>query len=273
MAKKTNDIAGRIAQSLEENSAELARQFETGAPVPHFILDDVLPEKMAREIAAAFPACNTLVERDSLRENKFVGVELEKYSPLVGEALLAFQDNRVIAAVGKISGIPDLRADPSLYAAGLSAMKTGNFLNPHLDNSHDGDGRLYRALNILYYASPDWPADQGGNLELWDPRVRQPVPVHSRFNRLVVMQTNAHSWHSVSRVTGQGQRNCLSNYYFSAHPPSGKPYRHVTVFAGRPEQPARRLVLKLDGWLRNLAGRLIPTARRKTFHRRPSGDK
>lgn len=46
--------------------------------------------------------------------------------------------------------------DHKLYAGVLSSMVNGSFLNPHLDNSHDDDGNLYRVLNLLYYVSYNW---------------------------------------------------------------------------------------------------------------------
>ena len=39
--------------------------------------------------------------------------------------------------------------------AGL-AMFEGDFLNPHVDNSHDANREKYRRLNLLFYVSPDW---------------------------------------------------------------------------------------------------------------------
>jgi Rps23 Pro-64 3,4-dihydroxylase Tpa1-like proline 4-hydroxylase len=39
-------------------------------------------------------------------------------------------------------------------------MGKGDFLNPHLDNSHDGDQKNYRAINVLYYLSENWPANE-----------------------------------------------------------------------------------------------------------------
>ena len=79
-------------------------------------------------------------------------------------------------------------------------MAKGHFLNPHLDNSHDGEQKNYRVLNLLYYVSPDWKPEFGGNLELWDESVKKPVEIPSLFNRLVLMSTNDKSWHSVNEV-------------------------------------------------------------------------
>lgn len=47
----------------------------------------------------------------------------------------------------------------------------------------DLSNRLYRALNLLYYVSPGWRLENGGNLELWDEHVTTPMTVESRFNR------------------------------------------------------------------------------------------
>jgi len=131
-------------------------------------------------------------------------------------------------------------------------MRRGNFLLPHLDNSHDKDRQLYRVLNLLYYISPGWAAENGGNLELWDRGTKRPPrEIVSRFNRLVLMATHERSWHSVNEVVSDGSRTCISNYYFDPNPLEGRPYFHVTSFRGRPEQPGKDLVLRVDSALRN----------------------
>ena len=94
-------------------------------------------------------------------------------------------------------------------------MGADDFLNPHIDNSHDSKRETYRRLNLLYYITPDWSAENGGNLELWDKKVQNPKQIVSHFNRLVVMETNKKSWHSVEPVSVERGRCCISNYYFS----------------------------------------------------------
>jgi hypothetical protein len=210
-----------------------------------------------------------MMRRSTLRERKRFGVTVEAYPAHVRDALYAFQDEEVVAAVRAITGLSTAVADPTLYASGLSVMGQGDFLNPHVDNSHDGDGQNYRVLNLLYYVSENWYPDNGGHLELWDARVKQQKQVESRFNRLVVMATHPTSWHSVTRVRVPGARRCVSNYYFSPDPPGGTPYRNVTTFTGRPEQPLRRLVLgAVDGIALNAVGRALPSLLRLTRHRR-----
>lgn len=262
------ELARLVASRIDREAEALMRQWRDAQPVRHFFVDDLLPEDLARRVFAARPAVPGLLHRSSLRERKKVGIHLEQYEPLIGNALMCFQEPAVVEAVKRVVGSDDLHPDASLYASGISVMEQGDFLNPHVDNSHDGDHRRYRALNLLYYLTPDWQEHDGGNLELWTPARDAPQPVASRFNRLVVMQTDRTSWHSVNRVEADAARWCASNYYFSDESPEGVDYSHVTTFAGWPDEPIKKLLLRLDGIALNLAARAFPFLTRLTRHRR-----
>lgn len=134
-------------------------------------------------------------------------------------------------------------------------------LNPHIDNSHDGTRNLYRRLNLLYYVSPNWALENGGNFELWDPKVKTQKTIVSQCNRLVVMETNKSSWYSVSGVRAEAPRYCVSNYYFSAASPDNHDYFHVTSFSGRPEETGRRLLGIVDNNLRNVVSKVLRVGR------------
>ena len=130
-------------------------------------------------------------------------------------------------------------------------MGKKQFLNPHLDNSHDKDRNLWRVLNLLYYVTPDWKEEYGGNLELWSNGLdAKQITIHSKFNRLVLMETHNDSLHSVSPVVFDGYRRCVSNYYFSDSPLLASDRFHVTSFRGRPENKFSDLVLRTDTFLR-----------------------
>jgi Rps23 Pro-64 3,4-dihydroxylase Tpa1-like proline 4-hydroxylase len=261
------DLAALIADRLVRDRELLARQWRESRPVHHAVIDDLLPADDVRELAAAMPDPSKLMLKRSLRERKRVGVRVDDYHPAVGAHLFAFQDPRVIDAVVAITGLAGSEADPTLYASGISVMSKGDFLNPHLDNSHDGNQKNYRVLNLLFYVSPDWALENGGNLELWEETISAPATIHSRFNRLVLMETNPRSWHSVSRVKVEAPRLCVSNYYFSPQSPIGEPYRNVTSFRGRPEEPLKRIVLRLDAAVLNAAGRMMPWLLTRNPHR------
>jgi Rps23 Pro-64 3,4-dihydroxylase Tpa1-like proline 4-hydroxylase len=249
MREKLVDL---IIRRIEPEKDRISADFhsEKGVKTRFAAIDDLLPEDMASQFSASFPQLAEMRLLDSFRERKYTSKSLDRFDPLISDITFAFQDKRVLDLVAEITRIKDAVGDPHLYAGGISAMAKGHFLNPHLDNSHDQEQKNYRVLNLLYYVSPDWKAEYGGNLELWDDHVTKPIEIPSLFNRLVLMATNDKSWHSVNEVRVDRPRYCISNYYFSPHSPNGYETTHVTYFMARPEQKLRRIVTKLDSDLR-----------------------
>ena len=246
------EIVNLIIARLEREAEQIRADFQTdkGIKTRFTAIDGILPDEMARKIYTSFPSFNEMRLLDSFREKKYTSKSMEKFNPLISDITFAFQDERIIKKVADLTGIKDAIGDPHLYAGGISAMAKGHFLQPHLDNSHDYEQKYYRVLNLLYYITPDWKPENGGNLELWNEDVTESVEIPSLFNRLVLMSTNDKSWHSVNLVKTEGARCCVSNYYFSPHSPNGYETAHVTYFQARPEQTLRRIFTKVDSDLR-----------------------
>jgi Rps23 Pro-64 3,4-dihydroxylase Tpa1-like proline 4-hydroxylase len=261
-------LADLILSRLLPVQEQLAADFRQPSRIPSCFIDDLLPTEMAREIFDTFPAPAAMMEKKSLREHKLVSAQMNLHDPLLEEIVFAFQDPRIVQLAERLTGIKGMLADSHLYAGGISLMAHGHFLNPHLDNSHDKDRDLYRVLNLLYYVTPDWNHESGGNLELWDEGPEgKPREIESRFNRLVLMATHENSWHSVTPVVSTGAaRCCISNYYFAPAPLEDHGYFHVTTFRGRPEQPFRNLVLRCDSTLRMAIRSVFPKGVKKTRH-------
>lgn len=250
-----------ICDRLRKNSARISIEFQKSKDevgVRYAVLDDLLPEEIAHQIYKSFPSGSQMRLMKSFRECKYTSKSFEKFDTVMADITFAIQDPRVVSIVEEITGIKDQVPDEKLYAGGLSAMAKGHFLGPHIDNSHDGARRNYRTLNLLYYVTPNWGADNGGNLELWDRRVKQNTTVVSKFNRLAIMETNPWSWHSVSEVKVDRERCCVSNYYFSKISPTGKDYFNITAFSARPEQKFLRAVAYMDGCFRQAVRNVIP---------------
>lgn len=266
-------LASLIADRLERDRDALAAAWKASGPVRHVAIDDLLPDAAAREIAAAFPPPAAMGGYDSLKERKRVGVDMDAYAPVLKEITFAFQDPRVLRATEAITGIATLNADANLYSSGLSAMREGDFLNPHIDNSGNPLLNQYRRINTLYYVTPGWNPAWGGQLELWDARRANPIALEPRFNRLVLMNTNRTSYHSVRPIRGCGDltRNCVSNYYFSPESPEGYDYFHVTSFRGRPEQPLRDAWLRFDAWARGVYRKVRPRRAKEIRHKYGGG--
>jgi len=260
-------LADLILEKLTIHKEELHSEFNKSGRINSCVIDNLLPDEIAHEIYAAFPSPEEMTAYKSLRENKRIAAQMDLYNPLLEEAVFAFQDNRIVKIVEEITGLKEMIPDEHLYAGGISLMATGNFLNPHLDNSHDNDRQHYRVLNLLYYCTPDWDINNGGNLELWDNGMNKPQRViHSKFNRLALMITNKSSIHSVSKVVAQGKRCCVSNYYFSEKPAEANEYFHVTSFYGRPEEPVKNIFLRLDAFVRQTIRQVTGKRVVKTKH-------
>lgn len=237
-----------------------------GTSTKHFFVDNLLPDDIAFEIYNAFPKdALGFYNRESFREKKKTSADLSEYKKILSDITYAIQDEKVVNLIAKITGFTSIEPDPKLYAGGLSMMFAGDYLNPHIDNSHDADRERYRRLNILFYVSPDWKAENGGNFELWDDLRLTPKTIISKFNRMVVMETNKSSWHSVSAVVVDNPRCCVSNYYFSSISPEDSDYYHVTSFLGRPHQKIRSSLGRLDNILRNIIATTFNITRGKNL--------
>ncbi len=260
-------LAQLIIEKLSSNFENLKSNFRIKGQINSCYLDDLLPDEICHLIYEAFPSPNEMASHKSIRENKNVAAQMDKYNPLLEEIVFAFQDPKIVELIGKITGLEDLMPDENLYAGGISLMSKGNFLNPHLDNSHDNERKQYRVLNLLYYVTPNWELNNGGNLELWDYGISSAArTIHAKFNRLVIMITNKSSIHSVSKVVEVGNRCCVSNYYFSNKPAENCEYFHVTSFYGRPNEPIKKIVLTVDNFLRQLIRKIYGKRITETKH-------
>lgn len=246
------DLSDLIFSKIEKNQDILSKQFEDSKnKIGFFYIDDLLPEEIAIQIHENFPKSSEMVLKKSIRENKYIAAQMDLYLPILEDIIYAFQDERIVKLVAKICAINETFPDDKLYAGGISLMGKNQFLNPHLDNSHDKERERWRVLNLLYYVTPDWDIKNGGNLELWPNGLSEKqITIESKFNRLAVMATHNHSLHSVSPVVVDIERKCVSNYYFSNAPLSSTDTFHVTSFRGRPENKITDLILKTDTWLR-----------------------
>lgn len=249
---KRNEIAKLILMRLEQEEGSIKKSYqESKNTIGYFYIDDLLPKDIAADIYSAFPDPSAMKMRKNLREYKYIAAQMDKYKPILEEAIYAFQDQRIVDFFRNTCEIETLYPDDNLYAGGISLMQKDQFLNPHLDNSHDKDRDKWRVLNLLYYVSPNWEYEYGGNLEIWpDGLKNKQITIHSKFNRLAVMTTHGSSWHSVSPITHAAARCCVSNYYFSNSSIKENEGFHVTSFRGRPEQKIRDVILQADNKLR-----------------------
>jgi Rps23 Pro-64 3,4-dihydroxylase Tpa1-like proline 4-hydroxylase len=253
-------IATLIAERLTPEVDRMRAEFSIPGRISSTSIDDLLPASLADEIYRKFPSTDRMMLKRSMKEHKHVAAQMNSYDPLLEESVYAFQDPRVVDLMGRITGLEALEPDAELYAGGISLMAKGGYLRPHLDNSHDGSQARYRVLNLLYYVTPGWREQYGGSLQLWDEGPHTtPRTIPSLFNRLVLMVTGCESWHSVNEVLHDGQRCCVSNYYFSTISPDKRGYFHATTFRGEHAGVAD-LVMQADNTVRTTILKTMPSA-------------
>jgi Rps23 Pro-64 3,4-dihydroxylase Tpa1-like proline 4-hydroxylase len=269
LSKYVTLLGNRLASSADDIRKQW--QHPEGTRTRHFAVDDILPPELCMAAFNAFPKdADGFAKLNSFKERKKVSVNLEEFDPILSAIIYSFQDKEIVDLVSNIIGFNQIEPDPMLYAGGLSIMSKGDFLNPHIDNSHDANRQRYRRLNLLYYVSPDWRLENGGNFELWDEKRVAPKTLVSTTNRLVVMETTKSSWHSVSPVVADKPRCCISNYYFSTISPDESDYYHVTSFSGRPDQKVKKALGVVDNALRNVISKTLKITtgkRRKSVER------
>lgn len=262
------EIIEHIYNVIKQNTDLIHKMYlSSHSTIGHFYIDNLLPEDLAKKCFDVFPDKSEMSTLKSIKEFKHVSAQMNKHDKLLEDVIYAFQDSKIVNLIGEICNIPELYADDSLYAGGLSLMAKDNFLHPHLDNSHDANRQRWRVLNLLYYVTPDWDEANGGHLELWlDGPKEKPIVIQSKFNRLVVMATHNTSWHSVNKVNIDRSRCCISNYYFSDNPLGEADSFHVTKYRGRPGDLVTNIILDVDANLRMFARKIFKKGIRKNPH-------
>jgi Rps23 Pro-64 3,4-dihydroxylase Tpa1-like proline 4-hydroxylase len=253
-----NLLTDLIVKRLSDAKDQLQQEFFLNHSIKvarYFVLDNLLPTDIAENIYANFPKPSQMHLLSSPGKIKLKYSHLKDTSSLLQDINAAIQSPRVVAVIEEITGIKNQIPDPTRYAGGISTLLKGYYINPHVDNSHDVEKkRYYRTVNVLYYVSPNWRQEYGGNYELWDESIEHHILVPSLFNRLVVMETNQTSWHAVNPVLCDSPRCCVFNYFFSEHSPEGQPYFFdAPSFKARPEQKFRRAIASAkEAILKNL---------------------
>lgn len=239
----------------ESLGRRLAPEFGAAAPFPHVVLDDFLDADL----------CRAIVEEDygdvgserwtyyrHYSQKTYARTDAAGFGPAARAILGLLWAPEFLAFLERLSGIQGLLADPDLEDGGLAATPSGGYLNVHSDlGVHPVHRRWLRRLNLILYLNEDWPASHGGDLELWDPRMRSCVRrIPPLFNRCVIFavgRQNLHGFPDPIRSPAGMSRKCLALYYFTAEV-NAPAFDHVRHYA-RPGDGIRRLWVAADNLL------------------------
>jgi hypothetical protein len=239
-------------EALARIAQERSSEYQANQPFPHIIIDDFLPEPVARSSLAAFPGPEAAgwYEYRNDRERKLGSVHEQNIPPAIRNVLYALNSATFLTFLEKLTGIPGLVPDPHFFGGGMHQIVRDGKLAVHVDfNRHPGL-RLDRRLNLLLYLNEDWPDEYGGHLELWDAKgnsaVTKVLPV---FNRCVVFSTTRKSYHGhphpLACPPDRSRKSIALYYYTNGRPAEEAAPEHSTIFAGD-SPPAPTPVPRVD---------------------------
>ena len=174
-------------------------QFDTGAPVPHLVVDDFAPACVIRAAAKPWPdeTWNWWHKYDDETALKFATMGRAPFPP--ASALLL--DRMATLDVANLS--PDAFPDLSFHAGGMHTLPPGGFLGRHKDAEIHPLTGWSRILNAILFieGSGDLYLDKDGNYNI------HPVP-----GRLVLFETRG-AWHGVEKTSET--RKSLAVYWWA----------------------------------------------------------
>ena len=207
---------------------ELNRQFLSGEPYNHVVIDNFFDEKTAYQIAEEFPKFDDTniwtVSYDNPVEKKKACSHWDKFPPKIYSSLFWLCSDGFTQTLSKITGKQNIVADYGLNGGGLHVHGNRGKLNIHKDYSVHPKLPLKRNYNLIIYMTPDWDSSWGGGLELWSHNEENDRPkeliktIENKFNRAVIFDTTQNSWHGLPQeltCPDNVTRNSLAVYYLT----------------------------------------------------------
>ena len=219
---------------------DLSAAYQAAEPFPHTVIDDFLPEAVARYCVDHFPADldpdGQEFDRDQERFKRSYNPDFFRDAKL-RSLFYTFNARPFVQVVENVTGIKGLIPDPYFMGGGFHEIGQGGHLSMHADFNHHKPMDVERRVNVLIYRNDDWKDEYGGQLELWDREmkacVRSVVPV---FNRCVMFTTTQGSNHGNPNPIDHPDRQTrksIALYYYTSTWDEGRVSK-TTQFRPRP---------------------------------------
>lgn len=232
-------VARRAGEKLSES-------YCFAEPFPHLVVDDFLPESLARAALEHFP--RQRLDSDVNFEMGYAGQHKRQIMPEECDAtarqLFHFFNSRpMIEFLEGLTAIQGLIPDPYFTGGGYHETARGGKLGIHADFRINEQLHLQRRINVILYLNEGWKSEWGGSLELWDREMKgKQHDVQPLFNRCVVFNTDADSYHGHPdplTCPDDVRRRSIALYYYTA---SREIYKEVpnlsTIYHARPGDDA-----------------------------------
>ena len=232
---------------------ERHRDFTQAHPFPHVVIDDLLRPEVARAFVDEFGGTSgEWIFYHHVNERKRGFNDVSRMGPVSQKVVADLNSPEFLEVMTTLTGLPGLLADPALEGGGLSDIVPGGYVNVHTDFlSHPDERTWNRRLNLLIYLNEPWSEADGGHLELWDVDVTTPVQrIVPTFNRCVLFDTNATSFHAVATVScPEGRtRQSIGLYYFQDEGHT-RPIASTNYVPRPQDKLTKRALIRADRWM------------------------
>ena len=233
------------------NFLNLKDAYTLNEPFPHIVIENFLDPGLALRGSKEFPPKSdpNWIQYSHYNEDKCAITELAKMPEFFNELILELNSQSFVKTLEDLTGIRQLKMDPSLHGGGLHMTKKGGFLNIHADfTAHPINRRWKRRVNLLLYFNDNWNDSYAGHLELWSRDMKSCVHrLSPTLNRCVIFNTDDDSYHGVPAPLNcptETTRNSLALYYYTES--ASKAKLKPTNYRARPGESDRRMFIWLD---------------------------
>lgn len=262
MISYRTDRSALIARGEREHETYVAN-----APFPHIVIDEFFEPDAMDGVLAEVDAIDRskryakFLDRET-GHNKFAFFP-DAVGPKTDRLAQNLTSGPFLAYLERLTGIPNLIADPSYFGGGLHWIDNGGYLEVHADFNHLKKYNLARRINLLLYLNKDWKDEYNGHLELWDrPTMTKRKTVAPLFNRAVIFSTVQEALHGhptpLSAPPGVARRSLALYYYTNTWEPAVQ--AHTTLYYISQKHKVRIRVSRI---VRGLILDLIPPVFRK----------
>lgn len=211
-----------------EERQRLLSAYLDAKPFQHVVIDDVFaPEQLDRVVADFATASHNTAYDDKTTQRKFTCDDWMRFPPATFDFVSYLNCGAFVSFMADVTGIPELTSDPYLMGGGMHETKPGGFLKMHTDFNFHKRLKLDRRINAIIFLNRDWQPSWGGELVLADPQMGSQVAVAPVFNRMVVFNTNDHSFHGQPdphTFPEDNSRKSIAMYYYA----NGRPAHEIT---------------------------------------------
>ncbi len=199
------------------------KKYVRNKPFPHIYFDNFLPKKLALTLSNEYPKIKNVDKNWRVHKNKNVDRYFLEDSSLYKKNLKVFSmlinSRKFLLFLETLTGVESILPDPFFIGGGAMSTGKGGFLNVHADFNYHHKLQSWRKINVLFYFTPQWKKNWGGNLELWSKDKKRKVrEIEPLFNRVIIFNTTSKSFHGQPKPISCPKnisRNVFSAFYYS----------------------------------------------------------